>query len=315
MSTDITDITDDIEARLPAVGRVGSGRDDFHVVPIIALLPTLLALALGPTLPGWVWMWAIAVALFLGAKGLTIIRSLLAAPQINPARLMAYCVLWPGMDVRAFCTEAKVRPPSLGEWSAAFVKTGLGVILTGLSLHLIERFSTHLIGWLGMIGLVLLLHFGLFHLASLFWRTMGLNAKAIMQSPASATSLRKFWAGKWNAGFSDLVHKYLLPGLARHLGPQSGLFVIFLISGLVHELVISLPAGGGYGGPTFYFTIQGLAVLLERSRLGQKLGLGRGLKGWCYVALMTITPVGLLFHPPFIHNVILPMLRALSSIL
>jgi hypothetical protein len=166
-----------------------------------------------------------------------------------------------------------------------------------------------------MIGLVLLLHFGLFDLLSLVWRTRGLNALPIMQSPLNATSLAKFWGGKWNAGFHDLMHRYFLHGLARRLGTRAALFAIYLISGLLHELVISVPAGGGYGGPTFYFIVQGLGVHLERSRVGRSLGLGYGLKGWCFVASVTATPVGLLFHPPFIRNVILPMLQAIGAAL
>lgn len=260
-------------------------------------------------------MWLLAGALFWSAKWITVSRFLRSARSTNVARLIAFCTLWPGMDVQAFCATAAVAPPSLREWAEAAGKTALGALFTWASLRSLNAVGPLALGWLGMVGLVLVLHFGLFHILSLVWRTVGLDARPIMQSPATATSLRKFWAGRWNAGFSDLVHKYLLHGLARRLGARSGLLAAFLVSGLVHELVISLPAGGGYGRPTLYFAIQGLGVLLERGHPGQRLGLGHGLKGWCYVALVTLLPVGLLFHPPFIHNVILPMLRALRNIL
>lgn len=275
--------------------------------------PLALALAAGPALPPWVWMWLLAGALFAGAKWITVCRFVQPHRRTNAARLIAYCTLWPGMDVQAFCATDPVEPPSFSEWAQAAGKLILGAWLAWVAINC--RLKPLLDGWLGMIGLVLVLHFGLFHVLSLVWRTVGLDARPIMQSPATATSLRKFWAGRWNAGFSDLVHKYLLRGLARRLGARSGFLAAFLVSGLVHELVISLPAGGGYGRPTLYFAIQGLAVLLERGYPGQRLGLGQGLKGWCYVALVTLLPVGLLFHPPFIHSVILPMLRALRTIL
>jgi hypothetical protein len=164
-----------------------------------------------------------------------------------------------------------------------------------------------------MIGIVLLLHFGIFHLFSLLWRVLGINALPIMQTPATATSLSGFWGGRWNAGFSDLMHDNIFKPLSRKLGPGRALFLIFLISGVLHELVISVPAGGGYGLPTAYFLLQALAVLFEHSEPARKLGLGSGFRGWCFVSLVAGLPAFWLFHPVFIYRVILPMLHAIGA--
>lgn len=94
---------------------------------------------------------------------------------------------------------------------------------------------------------------------------------------------------------------------------EDELLLVFLISGTLHELVISVPARGGYGLPTAYFVLQGLALLFERSKRGQNLGLGSGIKGWCFVALVAGVPAFWLFHPIFIHHVILPMLHAIGA--
>jgi len=88
---------------------------------------------------------------------------------------------------------------------------------------------------------------------------------------------------------------------------------VFAISGLMHELVISLPAHGGYGLPTAYFILQGFGVLVERSRLGRRIGLGRGLRGWLFTLACAAGPAFWLFHPTFVRNVILPMLRAFGG--
>ena len=88
----------------------------------------------------------------------------------------------------------------------------------------------------------------------------------------------------------------------------------FLASGLMHELVISVPAGGGYGLPTGYFVLQGVGLASERSELGRLLGLGRGWRGWMFTALVTVGPAFWLFPPPFVHNVVLPMLGAIGAV-
>ena len=88
---------------------------------------------------------------------------------------------------------------------------------------------------------------------------------------------------------------------------------MFLLSGLIHDCVISLPARGGYGLPTGYFLLQGLAVVAEHTRLARRIGLGCGWRGWLFTVIVVAGPVGWLFHPPFIHHVILPMLHALGA--
>jgi len=42
------------------------------------------------------------------------------------------------------------------------------------------------------------------------------------------------------------------------------ILAVFFVSGLLHELVISFPAGGGWGLPTLYFVLHGGLVWLER---------------------------------------------------
>ena len=170
-----------------------------------------------------------------------------------------------------------------------------------------------LTGWLGMIGLVLLLHFGLFHLLALAWRRGGVSVRPIMRAPLAATSLADFWSARWNTAFNGLAHKLVFRPLAHRFGVGCATWGVFLSSGLIHELVISLPARGGYGLPTAYFIFQSVGVLAERSLWRRRAGLGRGLRGWLFTATFAAAPAFWLFHPPFVHNVILPMLRAFGA--
>jgi hypothetical protein len=66
--------------------------------------------------------------------------------------------------------------------------------------------------------------------------------------------------------------------------------------------------------PTAYFFIQGLGLIFERTAAGQRLGLGRGWRGWLFATVCTAGPAYWLFHPVFVHNVILPMLHAIGAI-
>lgn len=89
--------------------------------------------------------------------------------------------------------------------------------------------------------------------------------------------------------------------------------MVFVVSGLIHDFVISLPAGAGYGLPTAYFVVQGAGVALERSRVGKRLNLRRG-RGWLFMALLTAGPAFWLFHPPFLRNVVLPFMRVIRAL-
>jgi hypothetical protein len=54
-------------------------------------------------------------------------------------------------------------------------------------------------------------------------------------------------------------------------------------------------------------------VLGERSKFGSRTGLGRGWRGRVYLLAFAGLPAFWLFHPPFVHNVILPMLRFIGQ--
>src|SRR5262249_29364390 len=158
---------------------------------------------------------------------------------------LAYLFLWPGMDAARFLDRAARPPrPAAAEWGAALVKIALGALLVwGLA-----RRATGLVaGWVGVIGLVLMLHSGLFHLIALLWRRAGVDARPLMNAPLRATSLADFWGDRWNRGFSDFAGAVLLRPLHRRLGARGALLAVFVVSGILHDVVISLPAGAGWG--------------------------------------------------------------------
>lgn len=263
----------------------------------------------------WVFMWALAVVLFISCKWLTLWLAWTRGAVIGVRRALGYLFLWPGMDVKPFTCDAEAAVKPAGrEWFPPLAKTAVGVVLIW-GLGPLEIENDVLAGWCGMTGLILLLHFGSFHLLALAWRSWGVAAEPIMDSPVTSTSLSRFWSERWNRGFNELVHTFFFRTTYRRIGVTGAMFLVFLVSGLVHDLVISLPAGKCYGLPTAYFLLQGLGVLLERSGPGRRIGLNHGLLGWVYMAAFTMGPVyWLLFPVPFIKSVINPFLEVIGAI-
>lgn len=265
-------------------------------------------------LPAWGFMWLLAVTIFAGLKWITWWK---ARKQVRHARWRsaAYLLVWPGMDAESFLdSEKRAHGPALKVWLWAIFETTLGTILLWVIARLIPERDSLLRGWIGMLGLILLLHFGGFQLLAFIWRSLGVAATPIMAAPLRSHSLSEFWGKRWNLGFRQLSHNLIFRPLNGVLGVSGAGFLVFAISGLLHDLVISVPAKGGYGLPTLYFMLQGAGVAIERSRLGKHFGLGRGVPGWIFIAVITAAPAFWLFHRPFVNNVILPFMKAIGAL-
>jgi hypothetical protein len=266
-------------------------------------------------MPRWGFMWAIAVALYAGCKWLTYRDVRDRAVPTDRLRALGYLLAWPGMDATAFLFGTdRVARPRTSEWIGAALKTLLGATLVWIVARTALPGNPLLAGWLGMAGLIFVLHFGTFHVLSLGWRSLGVNAMPVMRNPLRSSSLTEFWGRRWNTAFHELAARFTFRPLRRTVGLTGATMLVFLVSGLIHELVISIPAHGGYGLPTGYFVLQGLGVAGERTRLGRRVGLGRGWRGWLFTVLVTAGPAFWLFPPTFVRHVILPMLAVIGAI-
>jgi hypothetical protein len=293
--------------RASAIASVGLGW-----LPLLTLPAS--ALAMRSLLSPWAFMWLLAAAIYLGCKWQTWWQ---AAPEPRTVTGLGvgYLFAWPGMDAGRFLdSRAKVDSPRRRHWLWAIGKTVLGATLFWGAARVLLAYSDVLAGWAGMIGLIFLLHFGSFHLLALAWQCAGVDAQPIMRSPHRATSLAEFWGTRWNLGFRRLTHDLVFAPVSKRAGVSAAVFAAFLVSGLIHDAVISLPAGAGYGLPTAYFLLQGLGVAVERSRAGRRLGLGTGTRGRLFAVAVAALPAVLLFHPPFVHIVILPFMHAAGAL-
>jgi Membrane bound O-acyl transferase family len=263
-------------------------------------------------LPAWAFMWILSISIYLGLKWLSWwkVRSRLTHVDWRSA---AYLLTWPGMDAESFLDASRRVPsPSGSSWYWAISKTFLGAVLFWAVPRVFSG-QPLLQGWVGMLGLILLLHFGGFELIALFWQSLGIDARPIMSGPFRSTSLSEFWGRRWNLGFRQLSYDLIFRPLQKCWGVWAAGFLVFLVSGLIHDLVISLPARGGYGLPTAYFVLQGLGVTVERSEFGKQFGLRDGFRGWLFTVVIASGPAFWLLHPPFVMHVILPFMKAVHA--
>jgi alginate O-acetyltransferase complex protein AlgI len=224
---------------------------------------------------------------------------------------------WSGLDAGSFLGSAPLQDkdrPTLLEWGAAIGRLLAGIVLFWFVAARITGSDNLFTGWIGMTGLILMLHFGAFHLLSCAWRSVGVDAQPIMKRPLTSTSLSEFWSRKWNTAFRDFTYRFLFRPLNKWCGPRWAILVGFIFSRIIHDVVISVPAGGGYGGPTIFFGVQAVGMFVERSRAGRAAGLGKGWRGWMFAMFMLLLPAYGLFHPTFVRNIILPFMHVLGAI-
>ncbi len=252
-------------------------------------------------------MCLISLSLFVVIKAQTLTSYAVDNGAPNVASVFAWFLLWPGLDAVAFFRPAKGESADRSEWAFALVKAAFGATMF-LWAPQVRGINELLAGWFALTGVVFFLHFGTFHLAALAWRHLNRDVRPIMNAPILSTSVNEFWSRRWNRAFRDYASPYLFVPLARMTSPAAAVLIGYVFSGIVHELAISVPAGGGYGLPTLYFGIQGIAVVLERFLLRIGFAITGGARGWIWTAVVVGPAAFLLFHPPFIRRVVLPLL-------
>lgn len=263
--------------------------------------------------PRWALMWTLATAIYAMCKMLT--WSTTSSGRAPGWKQAAYLLAWPGMDAAAFLeSQPQTHCCRRGEWTRSAAGLILGTLLMFVVARRLPAAHQYVVGWIGMIGIVLTLHFGAFQLLSCLWRGLDVEARPLMNRPLYSTSLGEFWGRRWNTAFRDLTHRYLFKPLAARFGPRAGILAGFALSGLVHDLVISVPAGAGYGGPTLFFTIQGIAMVVERSEFGRHIGFGRGAIGRWFAFVSLVAPLPLLFHRPFVVGIVVPFMHAIGAL-
>jgi hypothetical protein len=221
---------------------------------------------------------------------------------------------WAGMRAEPF--EKLGGAPVPG--GCPIVKMGISRILAGfilifighklLLLNLDKELTYILVSGCLLIGLSLILHFGMLSISAGMWHFSGVNTYLLFRQPYKATSLTEFWSKRWNIAFSEMTSVAIFRPLKNKIGPATALMLAFMFSGLLHELALSVPVNAGYGLPMIYFIIQGCIVLFEKFLISRKIRfLQNRVIAAIWVFFWLALPMPLLFHPEFIKQIVWPL--------
>jgi len=267
--------------------------------------------------PDGLRMLAIIGALLYSMKGVVGVESVIAGePRLTPVQWLAFAVGWFGMRPGLFASLGRPARSGVG----SLIREGLIRLIAGTCLLVLARLvwvmrssssesaARFTATVLALPGLSLFLHFGIFDLLAAMWHLAGVDCRPFFRAPLYSTSLSEFWGRRWNLAFSEMTAIGIFRPLSTAIGRRAATAAAFLVSGLLHELAISLPVRAGFGGPLLYFLIQGGLILIEgRFEAADKTVKRIAWTGRLWTAVWLLAPLPILFHRPFLNGVIWPL--------
>lgn len=244
-------------------------------------------------------MVGICCVMLGGMKGL-VYAEWAGEQRLTWPRYAVFAFLWFGMDPGSFLK----RREGLG-WKED-VRTGLWLMAIGT----LAAWAVRSMEWRQIlvifVPMSLGFHFGALRVLKGAMRAAGFPVRTLFPNPLAARGFGDFWSRRWNVAYSQMMQRLVGRPIEARFGAGAGLIAIFLVSGLLHELAITLPVRSGYGLPTLYFSLHGGLTLLER-RIGRPFGR-------IPVLLAVAVPLGLLFPPAFQGEVILRFLSVMDGV-
>lgn len=272
---------------------------------LAVVAPVGITLQMREEKPGFL-MIALILALLLGMKVVVAVWGK-PAPSLNLSEWLGFSAGWIGMRPDVFKRMGGTAAPGFQR----LLLKGAFFVMVGLLLFALARlawihaflvysnvFSLMLVLAFLLPALSLILHFGILTFLAGVWRWQGVPVGVLFNAPFKSKSLREFWGFRWNIAFAEMTAIAVYRPLRSKFGDATGRAGGYLFSGLAHELAISVPVNAGYGLPTAYFIIQAIGAWLERRF---------GVSGRLWTMFWVLLPVPILFHPPFIAEIVLPL--------
>jgi membrane bound O-acyltransferase family protein len=223
----------------------------------------------------------------------------------SPAGLLLYSYPWPGVDPGPFRERGSMDQSGARWFAFGFPTMCIGVAVGLVLAANLPALPSRVLGLAGVLAVLTTVHLGYSDILSGGFRLLGFPVERLFHFPLLSNSLRDFWSLRWNRPFVEMNRLLFRPIFSRVLSKGGAALALFVVSGLLHELALSFPAGGGWGGPLLYFFVQGCGFLLEkRYRIQSRF----------WVWMMVFLPMPLLFHGPFLETLVLPFYSYLHSL-
>jgi alginate O-acetyltransferase complex protein AlgI len=220
--------------------------------------------------------------------------------------LLVFLFGWPGVIPAHFRERHEAQAIEPAGFLAAWARMAIGAASIVLLAVYAPRIPEPALGLAGVAALLLTIHLGIGGLLPWLLRWAGYAVPLLFDRPWAARSLAEFWSRRWNLAFVEMDRRLFLRPLRRRLGRRGSRFALFALSGVLHELALSFPAGAGWGLPLAYFLLQGALVELEeRLRIASRV--------WTWFWLLAPSPW--LFHEPFRRALIVPFYHWLHQLI
>lgn len=229
----------------------------------------------------------------------------------SPVGLLLFAYLWPGVDPKPFRQRGESDTAPARWFVFGFPTTALGVGALFILALKSQQLPASILGLAGAGAVLTAIHLGFCDVLSSLVRLLGFPVTRLFHHPLMSRSLQEFWSLRWNRPFVEMNKLLFRPLLKRRFSPATTIVLLFVISGLLHEMAISFTSGGGWGGPIAYFALQGSLVLVERRH---KIRDWPGLLARLWTWFWLLAPAPILFHQAFREEFILRLLTTLHNL-
>jgi len=299
---------------------VVAGYEVARRAPLRAARPAAWVTLLGGTValdrwlrdaPAGFRMFALVVFALLVMKVLVAVEARARGmPPLSFPAWLAFAAAWLGMRPELFVSpDVAALEGATPLLQRGVVHLALGGALVALAPVIWTASNSELAASAVLLaGLSLIVHFGVCNLLAGLWRSRGVACEPLFRAPLLSQNLSEFWARRWNLAFSEMTAVSVYRPLVERFGRGPALLAAFAVSGLFHELAISVPVRAGFGLPFLYFVIHGALVWGERAlaRAGYPL---LGWSGRLWTVFWLVVPLPMLFHRPFLAGVVWPLVQ------